>query len=1093
MTPQAAFAPVQPLTSTAQALTLAERLAIVRRHGHLLAAGDFDLPLGQGWVDKLEAMPPFDQFPHLWERFLAAHQVTEEELCRALGAPGEFLAAHAGDAGRWAEDLEEALAESRGEVRFPWPASLGTQGKLLTFSQPVIAWALKRIRRGLESFEAASGLSLLQTDVAGVGSPFLPPLAGAAYRITHRTLVLELNVCRLRGELQGETPDERFESFVARLADPAYARTLYEEYAVLSRELVEGLRAIADFCLLFLRHFAEDQDVLRETFLGGEAPGPITKLTMSGDGHRGGRRVSIVELAGGRKLLYKPHSLRVDEHFQELLRWLDGAGHQPPFRTMVCLDRGDHGWTEFIPGADCTTEAEIERFYLRQGALLALLYAMLATDFHHENLLASGEHPVLIDLESLFHPTLRPADEDQLDEEVRGAMVYSVLRTSLLPSVQSVGPGEVFDIGGLSDVEGQQSPYASPYLDMSVADQAHVDRMRMRVSGSHNLPTLRGVRPDPAAYTEQVVEGFTAMYRLLLKNREALLAPDGPIHRFAGDEIRFIFRNTRTYVLLSNETLHPDLQRNALERDRHFLRLWYALEERRDAAGLVPSELDSLWRGDVPFFSTRTDSVDIFDHRDERHPSLLARSCLAEVVDHIRRLHEGDLKRQVWFIRGAIACQRILPGHLSAGGMGNSFREVSAGAAQAELLSEACRVGDRLLELSLTGRSDEGEGATWLGMVLINENVWRLLPLGIDLYNGLGGIALFLAHLGRASGEKKYSDLARSVVTVVRRQQRSFAADLAMTGGFTGWGGLAYVYTHLHTLWGDSQLLDEALQCARSAGTHSGKDENFEVMYGNAGAIIALHGLYQIHPDPEVLESMRLCGQHLLAKATPMAEGLGWSCKIMSCLPLAGYSHGVSGIACALDLLFRVTGEEEYLRAAASALAYERTLFSLEHGNWKDMRGHRLDLKEGDPPPPVNYPVAWCNGAPGIGLSRFRMPSLGGAGTRADVEVALATTRRLGFGYTHSLCHGDLGNLELFLEARHAGWPPLEEGEVERYAAGILEGIRQQGWICGTPRGLETPGLMTGLAGIGYGFLRLYDPEGTPSVLLLDPPRSASR
>ena len=31
---------------------------------------------------------------------------------------------------------------------------------------------------------------------------------------------------------------------------------------------------------------------------------------------------------------------------------------------------------------------------------------------------------------------------------------------------------------------------------------------------------------------------------------------------------------------------------------------------------------------------------------------------------------------------------------------------------------------------------------------------------------------------------------------------------------------------------------------------------------------------------------------------------------------------------------------------------------------------------------------------------------------------------------------------------------------------------------------------MNGLAGIGYGFLRLYDAAGTPSVLLLDPPRS---
>ena len=36
-------------------------------------------------------------------------------------------------------------------------------------------------------------------------------------------------------------------------------------------------------------------------------------------------------------------------------------------------------------------------------------------------------------------------------------------------------------------------------------------------------------------------------------------------------------------------------------------------------------------------------------------------------------------------------------------------------------------------------------------------------------------------------------------------------------------------------------------------------------------------------------------------------------------------------------------------------------------------------------------------------------------------------------------------------------------------AAVTLESIRRNGWICGVPSGVETPGLMTGLAGIGYG------------------------
>ena len=36
--------------------------------------------------------------------------------------------------------------------------------------------------------------------------------------------------------------------------------------------------------------------------------------------------------------------------------------------------------------------------------------------------------------------------------------------------------------------------------------------------------------------------------------------------------------------------------------------------------------------------------------------------------------------------------------------------------------------------------------------------------------------------------------------------------------------------------------------------------------------------------------------------------------------------------------------------------------------------------------------------------------------------------------------------------------------------------------------GVETPGLMVGLAGIGYELLRLADPAVIPSILLLEPP-----
>jgi lantibiotic modifying enzyme len=133
--------------------------------------------------------------------------------------------------------------------------------------------------------------------------------------------------------------------------------------------------------------------------------------------------------------------------------------------------------------------------------------------------------------------------------------------------------------------------------------------------------------------------------------------------------------------------------------------------------------------------------------------------------------------------------------------------------------------------------------------------------------------------------------------------------------------------------------------------------------------------------------------------------------------------------------------------------------------------------------------TAWCNGAPGIGLARLStLEQLDQVATRGEIDAALKTTLSHGFGRNHCLCHGDLGNLELLL---HAGriLNDLRFGvEVCSVASAIVEGVAQNKVLCGTPMNVTTPSLMTGLAGIGYGLLRLAERQRVPCVLTLEPP-----
>jgi type 2 lantibiotic biosynthesis protein LanM len=360
--------------------------------------------------------------------------------------------------------------------------------------------------------------------------------------------------------------------------------------------------------------------------------------------------------------------------------------------------------------------------------------------------------------------------------------------------------------------------------------------------------------------------------------------------------------------------------------------------------------------------------------------------------------------------------------------------------------------------------------------------------LGVDLYDGLPGVALFLAHLGALTGEPRYTDLAEAALGALRRQVGGGPSVLGAIGGFNGWGGVIYTYAHLGALWERPALWDEAEAAVERLAPLLGRDEQCDVIGGAAGCLGGLFSLYRCTPSPGTLAAAVRGGDRLLARAQPMRQGIGWATGAAGTPPLTGFAHGAAGIAWALGELAALTGAERFRRAASEAIAYERSLFSPEAGNWPDLRDRAA------PEQPANgrasrFMTAWCHGAPGIGLARLRaLRHRDDANARAEIDAALRTTLAGGFGGNHSLCHGDLGNLELLLQAAETLGEPRWRAEVDRLAAAALEGIERDGWRCANPLGVESPGLMTGLAGIGYGLLRLAEPARVPSVLVLAPP-----
>jgi type 2 lantibiotic biosynthesis protein LanM len=296
-----------------------------------------------------------------------------------------------------------------------------------------------------------------------------------------------------------------------------------------------------------------------------------------------------------------------------------------------------------------------------------------------------------------------------------------------------------------------------------------------------------------------------------------------------------------------------------------------------------------------------------------------------------------------------------------------------------------------------------------------------------------------------------------------------------------------YCLTHLGVLWQDAALVREAEAMVGLLPDLIARDERLDVISGSAGCLAALIGLHRRAPTGLTLAAAVQCGDRLVARAKHLAQGVGWLTPLAT-KPLTGFSHGAAGIAWSLLELAALTGKERFRTTALAGIAYERSVFSPAAGNWPDLRdpdmGGRQENDDRE-----HFMTAWCHGAPGIGLARLRTLShLDDAATRAEIEAALQTTLTHGFGGNHSLCHGDLGNLELLLQGGETLDAPQWRSQANHLAAMVLENIDRRGWVCGVPLEVESPGLMSGLAGIGYGLLRLAAPARVPSVLVLESP-----
>ncbi|MFJ8582350.1 type 2 lanthipeptide synthetase LanM family protein [Micromonospora sp. NPDC093277] len=971
---------------------------------------------------------------------------------RAL-APADGPLVDGADSSRpgWVDVVEQAVAVAAAHPAGQPPAADEWPDAFAVPLRPFLA--------GAEESLAASArrhLAPEQVELRALTESFTAVLARRLARIAARTIVRELEVARAAGDLVGADGRQRFTDFIARLSTRRGLVALVSRYPVLARLLGTASQHATEAAVELLARFGADRAAIVGALLDGMDPGPVVAVRPGlGDPHRRGRSVSVVEFADGRQVIYRPRSPQALARFGAVVGWFNERVPDVQLRTPAVLARPGYGWIEFVAHQPLDQPGQAADFYRREGMLLAALYATRAIDIHCENLIASADQPVLIDVETLFHPLL-PAGHTVTADPAAAALAASVRRTGLLPYL-TVGEYGTLDFSGMGGDPGETRPDGVLDWDPPATDTTRLVRQPAAFPGAQNRPYLGAEPLDSADHEAAVLAGFRLGYDAIVRDRAGFTRL---LEECRDVEIRVVARRSGGYARLLDDSTGPDLLGDVDDWDKALNTLREASAHHPLWRALAPYEIADLRSGDIPLLTSYPGTRDVWAATDERVPDLLDRSGLAGAVSTVEAMDEVDRGDQEWIISASLAARRPVGGHRGGPALPGPSTVVDADPGR--LLAAACGLADQIVARGMTQREADGPAGrvNWIGLQAVEDTRWMVLPMGASLGDGYLGVALFLAQLAELTGIARYAEVARRAVGPVPALWTVLGGrpDLLSAigcGGTTGLGGIAYGLARMSTLLGDATLREWAETAVELSATAAPAPAPPGWTTGSAGCLAAMAAVRDELGSTAAARLAEACADRLVE----LVERTDGRCAEDGEPVLPGFATGPAGIGWALARFAESGADPRYARAAWRAVA-----------------------RAGAPAGAIaDESYGWCSGAAGLLIART---SLIGDPAARSVLPRLADRPVL---RDLSLCHGELGVAEALIVAEAAARGRAARQARRRRAGQILAAINQHAAYCGTPGGIATPGLLNGLAGIGYGLLRLGFAERVPSVLLLQP------
>ncbi len=884
---------------------------------------------------------------------------------------------------------------------------------------------------------AEERIKLLNLDTEILNS-FLRGLMTKLLGLAHKTIVLEINRARLMGNLVSETSQERYCEFFESHKDINQLVDFYKSYPVLARLMSKCTYDFVENTIAFSKRYDKHKNEIYEQFHISKETKLCSAAMDMGDSHENGKTVILLEYSDGSKVVYKPKELDITLAYNEFCKNINALAGETYIKTYHILCYEDYTFEEFVKQEECCDKSEVHEFYRNFGRLSCLLFYLNGNDFHRENIIASKNYPVVIDLETLLQrPNKSNFDNNFYMQQKKRILSESIARTSIFPNVYSDSKMDMSALNGAS----QEIPYEVERVKDEKLDTIHYVYEKMTSGDCTNKVTLCGETINAFDYGEDIIDGFRQMYTLLMDHKKELLSY---ISVFENKKCRMIIRNTMNYARMQQMALHPRCMRDALEREKLFENLWkYSLGDKV----FHKSEIKDILENDIPIFFCNTSTNDVIDSFGNIIKGYYDESGMEALKNETNGLSLKNLEKQMSLIK--LMTKQYSPIVNSRTNVMELKSVLSDHAKDRDYVKLAEKIGDSLIELA--HYNEDKRKVSFDGIFQAPNGTWTVDVMRGNFYEGMAGMELFFHYLYQATGKEKYQEFENILHITGDGLKDAEKINSAMSGKWS---------FATAAVLGEKGDKDEILEVAQEI-LHT-EDVNYaDWLNGAASFVQILIYMYEKSMDIKILDVIEQFMDEIQNELKD--HGL-----------LGGFSHGYSSLAYLYGKVYALTGKSNYYLSCMELIGNDNKFFNEELGGWTDER-----LNNGE----MNY--HWCHGSLGIGLSRWLLREkchIMDDVISRDIEIADASVTNSFLTKDDTLCHGNAGKVDYFIEK----YLLTQDDRYLAQAKSIMNFIVDKAEY-GTGGLPEFPnlGLFTGVAGIGYELLRLVNPGNMPSVLAL--------